>query len=112
MKVTDLEAIKTITLGLIDYHDPVALHYIDAEELADLITNAYVLNDRCKEVTHRKIDTPTIIITQQAVSVILSDVSTRYNSRQPLCLYEDPIEDLENLLSSIDFCFIRLEERK
>ena len=111
MKVTDLEAIKTIALGLIDYHNPIAIDYMDAEQLADIMTDAYINNDTCKEVTHRKTNTPTIIITQQAVSVILDDIATRYKSRLPLCLYDDPVLDLENILSSIDFCFERLEER-
>ena len=111
MKITNLEIVAEAALAVMDINNPKAVSYIDEEDLVVLLTNAYELNDRSKEVTHRRKDTPTIIITQQAVSVILGDISTRYNSRQPLCLYEDLIDDLENILSSIDFCFIRLEER-
>lgn len=111
MKETNLDTIQSMAIDMIVKYEPIALGYIDTIELAGIITNAYCYNYGAKETTHRVNGSVTLIITQTAVSLIVWDIATRYKSAQPLCLYENLEDDITNLLSCVDFCFARLEER-
>lgn len=111
MKETNLETVKNVAVDLIVDLQPLALNYMDADKLAQIITNAYVGNDTSKEVTDHVANSMTIIYTQLGVSVILDDKATRYKTSIPLCRYYDLNEDIINLLSCLDFCIERIEER-
>lgn len=111
MKETDLEIIQSMAIDMIVKYEPIALKYIDTLELSGILTDAYCYNDKAKETTHRVNGSVTLIFTQTAVSLIFWEIATRYKSAQPLCLYENLAADITNLLSCVDFCFARLEER-
>lgn len=111
MKETNLETIKDEAVDLIVDLQPLALSYMDAEKLAQIITNAYMANDTSKEVTDHVSDSMTVIYTQLGVSVIFGDKATRYKTRIPLCRYYDLREDIINLLSCLEICIERIEER-
>lgn len=111
MKETNLDTIQSIAIDMIVKYEPIALKYIDTQELSGILTNAYCYNDSAKETTHRVNGSVTLIFTQTAVSLIFWNIATRYKSAQPLCLYENLAADITNLLSCVDFCFERLDER-
>ena len=111
MKETNLETIKDEAVDIIIDIQPLALSYMNTVKLAQILTNAYMANDTSKEVTDHVASSMTVIYTQQGVSVIFGDKATRYKTRVPLCRYYDLREDIINLLSCLDFCIERIEER-
>lgn len=111
MKETNLETIKDVAVDLIIDLLPLAVDYVSTGKLAQILTNAYVANDTSKVVTDHVANSMTIIYTKHSVSVIFKNKATRYKTKVPLCRYYDLQEDIINLLSCLDFCMERIEER-
>lgn len=111
MKETNLETIKDVAVYIIIDIHPLALNYMSIDKLAQILTNAYVSNDTSKVVTDHVDNSMTVIYTRRNVSVIFEDNATRCRTGLPLCRYYDLEEDIINLLSCLDFCIERIEER-
>lgn len=108
MKIENLtELYNTIQL-VIDSNHPTIIGYMSPQMLIYVIMNIYLNNDTSKSVTNHVNHSMTIIASKMRVSVIWDDHSTNYRIRVPLCLYENLIVDICNILSCIDICIDRL----
>ena len=108
MKVTNLQLIYDTADVLVFESDPTISEYVSHNLLCYILTNIYLNLEFSKTLTIHVKDEMTIITTETAVSMIWGESSTRYQLRQPLCLYEDLAADLVTILSCIDICTNRL----
>lgn len=108
MKIENLtELYDTIQL-VIDSTQPTIIDYMSPQMLTYVIMNIYLNNDTSKAVTNHVNNSMTIIASEKSVSVIWDGHSTNYRIRVPLCLYENLVDDITNILSCIDICIDRL----
>lgn len=108
MKETNLEVVSQTAYHIIIEADPSVGEFVPIEQLSCILTNIYMNCDTSKALTNHVKDGMTIITSEKTVSVIWDEWSTTYRLRQPLCLYEDLVADLETILSCIDMCVNRL----
>lgn len=108
MKIEDLtELYDTIQL-VIDSTHPTIIDYMTPQMLIYVVMNIYLNNDTSKAVTNHVNKSMTIIASEMRVSVIWYEQSTNYRIRVPLCLYENLLDDIVNILSCIEICIERL----
>lgn len=108
MKIENLtELYDTIQL-VIDSNHPTIIDYMSPQMLTYVIMNIYLNNDTSKAVTNHVNNSMTIIASECRISVIWDEQSTNFRIRFPLCLYENLIVDITNILSCIDICIDRL----
>lgn len=108
MKETNLETLCAAVEELIDTTFPTILEQVDRKPLIYTVMNIYLNIETSCSVTNHIKGSFTIIATQKSVSVIDGEAATRYQLRQPLCIYEDVYDDVTTILSCIEICFLRL----
>ena len=108
MKIENLTELYDITLMAIDNLQPTIIDYMSPQMLTYVIMNIYLNNDTSKAVTNHVNNSMTIITSECRVSVIWNEQSTNYRIRVPLCLYENLLDDIVNILSCIEICIERL----
>lgn len=108
MKIENLTELYDIIQMVIDSTQPVIIDYMPTQMLTYVIMNIYLNNDTSKALTNHVTNSMTIIASECRVSVIWNELSTNYRIRVPLCLYENLVEDISNILSCIDICIDRL----
>lgn len=108
MKTENLTVLYDITQMVIDSTHPTIIDYIPSQMLIYVVMNIYLNNDTSKAVTNHVNHSMTIIASEKRVSVIWNELSTNYRIRVPLCLYENLVDDISNILSCIEICIDRL----
>ena len=108
MKIEDLTKLYDTIQLVIDSTQPTIIDYMTTQMLTYVIMNIYLNNDSSKAVTNHVNNSMTIIASECRVSVIWYEQSTNFRIRVPLCLYEDLVDDISNILSCIDICIDRL----
>lgn len=108
MKIEDLTELYDTIQDVIDSTIPTIFEYLPSQMLIYVIMNIYLNNDTSKAVTNHVNNSMTIIASEKSVSVIWDGHSTNYRIRVPLCLYENLVDDITNILSCIDMCVNRL----
>lgn len=108
MKEFDIKTIYDNTVALIDNLQPLIIQYWKTETVASFVTAVY-LNIDARAVTLH-VNQLTVIVSDKRVSVILSDKSTYIKTQMPICLYDDLLQDLQNILDLIEICIISVSE--
>lgn len=108
MKIENLTELYDTIQWIIGNTQPTIIDYMSPQMLTYVIMNIYLNNDTSKAVTNHVNNSMTIIASEKRVSVIWYEKSTNYRIRVPLCLYENLVEDIGNILSCIDICIDRL----
>lgn len=108
MKIENLTELYDIIQLVIDSTQPTIIDYMPSQMLIYVVMNIYLNNDTSKAVTNHVNNSMTIIASEKSVSVIWYGHSTNYRIRVPLCLYENLVDDITNILSCIDICIDRL----
>lgn len=108
MKIENLTELYDTTQMVIDNLQPTIIDYMSPLMLTYVVMNIYLNNDTSKAVTNHVDNSMTIIASEKSISVIWDGHSTNYRIRVPLCLYENLVDDITNILSCIDICIDRL----
>jgi hypothetical protein len=114
MRQIDLGLLQSIIEYTLDNSTWYLESYIDDERIINVVANIFLNNDVAIEVSTR-IPPLTIIATHNRISVIIDEGegtqkrSTYYKSDHDLCHYESIEDDVENILTTIDVCLIRLQ---
>lgn len=108
MKIENLTELYDTIQDVIDSTIPTIFEYLSSQMLIYVVMNIYLNNDTSKAVTNHVNNSMTIIASEKRVSVIWYEQSTNYRIRVPLCLYENLLDDIVNILSCIEICIERL----
>lgn len=83
--------------------------YYDGNPPIDFLCSVYIGYGVTKEQTYRNENTPTLIIARERVSVIINEASGQWVVRPGIIHYQDLETDIINLLSCIQYAFLRAE---
>jgi len=112
MKTTNIQEIFDHSRLIIIQNAPAIYPSVSLNNLANVLTNIYLMSDQSKEVSNRLLCFGTIIATRTQVSIILdTGRASHYGNSEPLCYYDDLDADLTNILSIIDLTYQRIIEK-
>lgn len=112
MKTTNIQEIFNRARQIIIQNAPAIYPSVSLNNLANVLTNIYLMNDQSKEVSNRLLGFGTIIATRTQVSIILdTGRASHYGNSEPICYYNDLDADLTNILSIIDLTYQRIIEQ-
>lgn len=109
-KITDYSIVQAEIarqLALNDYD----IVEILGEDLALLaVLNIYMTNDVCKGFGQDFQEKVSVISSRQRISVIIGRKASNYKNDEPICLYRDLSDDINEILMLIQTVFDRLPD--
>lgn len=115
MKETDINEIRDVITSVLDYHFWYIEDYFPEDTIYWIVTNIYLCNDTSVEVSNRVNEVGTVIATEHRLSLILdegiaptSHTSTYIKTIEPICKYEQLLDDIYNIISTWSTCLVRI----